>query len=616
MKYRLEIDAFRAIAVLAVIIFHLNPNYLPGGFIGVDIFFVISGFLITSLIEKQIENNNFKFIDFYVRRIKRLLPLFFSVIFFSLIAGYFILFPGIYRKFAGDAIASNFFLANFKFSVSGNYFDEDKINPILHLWSLAVEEQFYLVFPVFYVLIYRCLYKYRVYVLSIVLIVSLLLAEYMSSTPKYENYSYFLLPTRMWELLSGCLLAITSPNPIKKYNSIISWSGMLLFIIGLFVIKESSTFPGLITLIPIIGIVFMIAGGNHGFAKILSNKLFLFLGGISYSLYMLHWPFIIYLKVLYPNLEFDALYSIVFIVILVLISYLSKKYIEDYFRYKKTKSYLLTILVYFIIPSILLTTASLYIYKKRGMPERYGVDVKVTITSTVKCPPLTKGCFISNNTSEPYTILLGDSHALHFSNLFKEWFNDKNLSLKLYSAGGCEFYSKDFISTDCENVKSMIKQELETPKIIIIAKRYDLVYEDEKFRKDFFDYVNNLTEIGHKVIIVNQVPKFEESEFLRKWMISQRYNTSYIDEDMTIDYKFQKGNETIFNLFKGNENIQFLDLNTFLIEDNKFLKYSEDNLPLYYNSNHLTAYGAEWIYNKIKKNDKYNWVIDFVKTNQ
>lgn len=615
MNYRSEIDGLRAIAVLTVVIFHINSGFLPGGFVGVDIFFVISGFLITSIINKQIVSGKFSFSDFYLRRIKRLLPLFLSVAIFSVISGYFILLPNIYRVLSRDIIASNLFLANFSAAIAGNYFDADKIKPLLHLWSLSVEEQFYIFFPALFLILYKYFNKYKILVLCVLFTLSLILAQWMSLQPNYTQYSYYLLPTRIWELMAGCILAIVQPNPIKKYNVIISISGIALILLGLATTSERSVFPGFITLLPILGSVLIIMAGKRGVGYLISSKFFLFIGVLSYSMYMWHWPLLVFFKVIFPDFEFTFLSSTLFLVILTLLSYLSKKYIEDFFRFRRTKSKLSAYLTYFVVPTAVIISVSAFIYFSKGMPSRYHVDDRVSVTTTTKCMGLTTGCFITYNKSEGNQVmLLGDSQAWHFSNLFTLWFNEKNLPLKLYASGGCDFYSEDFVSTACENIKKELKKEISKTKTIIIAKRFDNHYKDEKFVKEYCNFINNLTDQGHKIIQIKQVPKFQTSGFLEKWMQARRYGLEYVDEDYRIDDEYRKGNELIYQEFKDNKNIFFLDLNTLLLEDGKVIKYDkESGIPLYYDSHHLTAYGSEWIYNKIKNNKNYDWLIKLIQ---
>ncbi|WP_293933122.1 acyltransferase family protein [Sphingobacterium sp. UBA6645] len=611
MKYRADIDGLRAFAVLTVLIFHLNPHYLQGGFIGVDVFFVISGYLITSILKKQIEEKKFNYKEFYTKRIKRLLPLFFAVVLFSMIAGYFILLPDVYRQFSGDVIASTLFLANVKSAVSGNYFDSDNLRPILHFWSLAVEEQFYFIMPTLLIILYKFFKKGILTILIIFLVSSLLLSEYMSSIPKYAQLSYFLLPTRAWELLAGCILAYISFTPNKNLGAIFSWAGIGMLVISSFVISEQSTFPGLITLLPVIGSVLIIMSGGNGFGKILSHKTVVSVGTASYSIYMWHWPIIIFVKALFGIKEFSLLQFAFLFLLIIGVGFLSKIYIEDYFRFKIDIKFKGALTMYLLIPMGLVLLSSSGIYKSGGMPSRYDVEKKFTVTTTVGCPSLSPGCFITTKQTNDYkTILIGDSHANHFSNLFSLWFNDIGKPLKLFAVDGCSFYSKKYYSGPCESLKESLLEEFKKVDTIIVAKRYDVVYEDEVFLKEYKDYFDELSNSGKKIIIINQVPKFTESGFFEKWLFSRRYGTDLDLKEIKVDENYKLANDRIISLFSDNKQIGFLDFNSIIWKDGVISPFDESNLPIYFNADHLTAHGAEWIYNKIKTGKKFSAVIN------
>jgi len=612
MKYRPEIDGLRAVAVLLVLIFHIDKELLPGGFIGVDVFFVISGFLITSIIQKSLYNDNFSYKSFYVNRIKRLLPLFFAVVIFALIAGYFILLPADFQVFGSDLLAANLFLANVKSALSLNYFESKQL--LLHFWSLAVEEQFYFIMPTALLLIHKYFRKYLVHILVFFFIGSLVLAEFASLTPKYAQWSYFLLPTRAWELLGGCLLAVMKINVDRKIATLLSVLGMFMIVLSVFVIDESSVFPGLIALLPVLGSMFVIVGGENGFGQILKAKPLVFIGLMSYSIYMWHWPIIITIRSIFRIDEFSILQLVFLSLFIIGIGYLSQKYIEDFFRYMKNINFRKAIVYYFLVPFGITSAFSFYVYSKNGMPDRYSVDLIYTKTSTTKCSHFDIGCYITQTKDVSNSVLMiGDSHADHFSDLFSQWFDDEQISLRLFAAGGCNFYSENFHNASCEDVKAKLKTNVIHANTIIIAKRFDMFFTDEMFLKEFRNYITQLTESGISVIVLKQVPKFKDSNFLNDWMVSRRYGSHFDYNNNTLDNSYILANETVVNLFTDNKDVHVLDLNNTLIVGNEYKKFDENNMPLYYNSNHLTAYASDWIYEKIKTNDKFNWVIDLIK---
>lgn len=612
MKYRPEIDGLRAIAVLLVLIFHIDKELLPGGFIGVDVFFVISGFLITSIIQKSLQSESFSYKSFYVNRIKRLLPLFFAVVLFSILAGYFILLPVDFEVFGSDVLAANLFLANLKSALSFNYFESKQL--LLHFWSLAVEEQFYFIMPTALLLIHKYVKKFLIHILIFFFLGSLVLAEFASSVPDYAQWSYFLLPTRAWELLGGCMLAVMKINVHRKIGSALSILGIFMIILSVFIIDEMSVFPGLIALIPVLGAMFLIVGGENGFGYVLKAKPLVVIGLMSYSIYMWHWPIIIVIRTIFKINDFTLLQLAFLSIFIVGIGYLSQKYIEDFFRYMKNINLKKAVLYYFLIPFAITSAFSFYVYSNNGMPERYNVDEIYTKTSTTKCSHIDIGCYITALEDKSNNVLMiGDSHADHFSNLFSKWFDDEKLSLRLFAAGGCNFYSQSFYNTSCEVVKSKLKTVLQNVNTVIIAKRFDGVYKDEIFLKEFKDYVSQLTESGISVIIVKQVPKFRDSNFLNDWLVSRRYGSSFDYNNNVMEDSYISANETVLNLFADNKDMYVLDLNNTLLVGDVYKKFDENNMPLYYNSNHLTAYASDWIYARIKASDNYNWVVDLIK---
>lgn len=562
MIYRPEIDGLRAVAVLIVLVFHINPAYLPGGFIGVDIFFVISGYLITNIVKKQIEEGSFRYLSFYTRRIKRLLPLFNAVVLFCLIGGYFVLFPNAYKQLGGDTLAANIFIANVKSSIHDSYFASDNIKPILHFWSLAVEEQFYFIMPPFFLICYKYCRKYIIHIFILLLILSLILSEVMSSIPKLSQFSYFLLPTRAWELLSGCILAVLKIKVGKRTASLFSVVGGLLILTGVLIINEKSVFPGFITLIPVLGAILIIVGGNNGMGKILSWKPIVLVGMASYSIYMWHWPIIIFLKSFFGIKIFNPFQSIILAIFIILLGFLSRRYIEDFFRFRKNTAFKSTFVYYLFLPFLITSIFAYSIRGANGFPSRFNVDSKYVVTTTVGCT----GCFITKRSDENNKVLMiGDSHAEHFSNLFSKWFDDNDLSLQLFSAGGCNFYSKTFYTNACEKMKGNIEKELNNVKVVIVVKRFDRLYNDDKFLREYYDFVTKLTREGKTVILIKQVPKFMSSGFLEEWLMARRYGKDFNYNISDIDSSFLQANTKVLGLFKENKNVHILDFNNLLI---------------------------------------------------
>ncbi|HHF0995740.1 TPA: acyltransferase family protein, partial [Haemophilus influenzae] len=306
IKYRPEIDGLRAIAVISVIIYHLNENWLSGGFLGVDIFFVISGFLITGIIITEIQQNSFSLKQFYTRRIKRIYPAFITVMaLVSFIASAIFIYNDFnkLRKTIELAIA---FLSNFYLGLTQGYFDlSANENPVLHIWSLAVEEQYYLIFPLILILAYKKFREIKVlFIITLILFFILLATSFIPANfykeVLHQPNIYYLSNLRFPELLVGSLLAIyhnlsASKQASKQASNLIAILSTLLLFSCLFLMNNNIAFiPGVTLILPCIFTALIIhATSQNNIVKLcLSNKAIVFIGKISYSLYLYHWIFI------------------------------------------------------------------------------------------------------------------------------------------------------------------------------------------------------------------------------------------------------------------------------------------------------------------------------------
>jgi peptidoglycan/LPS O-acetylase OafA/YrhL len=296
-QYRRDIDGMRAIAVGLVLLFHGKLLGVHGGFVGVDVFFVISGFLITSLIRQDLEAGRFSLVDFYVRRVKRIFPALIVVLAATFIAGLVILLPRDLENYSRSAAAAVLSMANFYFWRSGGYFSESSdLKPALHTWSLSVEEQFYLLLPATLLMLNRYVARHIPLILLGLLLVSLGLSIFGLASNKALP-TFYLFPTRAWELLVGSLLAFARPSlPQAWMRSLAAILGLAL-IVGAGVIYDSKTpFPGLAALAPCLGAALLIVagqGGRHLFSPMLESRAFVGIGLISYSLYLWHWPILV-----------------------------------------------------------------------------------------------------------------------------------------------------------------------------------------------------------------------------------------------------------------------------------------------------------------------------------
>ncbi|NHN36725.1 acyltransferase [Pseudomaricurvus alcaniphilus] len=433
-RYRPELDGLRAIAVLAVIIFHAGVDDLAGGFIGVDIFFVISGYLITTIIIGALEKNSFSLSTFYIRRVKRLLPAALVMVLLTVILGFFFLTPDNYTKLSNSAIFSNLFMANIWFMNNSGYFDQPtQISPLVHMWSLSVEEQFYLIFPVLLLFTYRYFnFKGTKYLVFLITGVSLALCILLS--PININFSFYMLPARAWELGMGASLALLPLKHIENrmIANLLSYLGLLLITFSLFYLDHNDIYPGHLALLPTIGtalIIFTLINNDNFIKYILSSRPFRLVGKISYSAYLWHWPIVVYYRVYVSQREF-FLHEVVLLVLASIgVGYLSWRYIEERYRYKDY-SYKKVVLAS-SFSTLLLVGLSGMVSISQGFPGRISPAVAaITDTNLMWDFKCTERIAILDGINEEYCVvglpwadaenkalIWGDSHSLHWAPL-------------------------------------------------------------------------------------------------------------------------------------------------------------------------------------------------------
>ncbi len=352
-KYRPDIDGLRAIAVFLVIVFHLFPNRLAGGFIGVDIFFVISGFLISSIIFSGLELGKFSFVDFYSRRICRIFPALLFVLLASSVFGWYVLFIHEHMQLGKHIIGSTTFTSNFVLLTESGYFDNSADSkPLLHLWSLAIEEQFYLLWPLLLALAKR--FNWRFWPTIVVVgIASLIVSIYL--VDRHPNAAFYSPVSRFWELAIGSFLAylhLYQQRILQRHQNIRSFGGAALILLGLLTIDKTTNFPGWWAMLPTVGTFLLISAGPQAWLnqQILSKSILVWLGLISYPLYLWHWPLLAYAHVLVGH-PLPTLLKISILLSSVGLAWITYQFIEKPLRSsqnQKTTLYLIALLLLFL----------------------------------------------------------------------------------------------------------------------------------------------------------------------------------------------------------------------------------------------------------------------------
>jgi peptidoglycan/LPS O-acetylase OafA/YrhL len=428
-RYRADIDGLRAVAVIPVVLYHAGARWFSGGYVGVDVFFVISGYLITTILVQDFSAGRYSIARFYERRIRRIFPALFVVVLCSSVIGHLILLPDDLKSFAKSVIATTLFISNIAFWRESGYFDGPaEMKPLLHTWSLAVEEQYYIAFPILLFLLYRFTSaRLASWAITLGALVSLALSVW--GVHNAPVATFYLLPTRAWELLVGSLLAI-GLVPLIRSRAIAEFaavSGIALILYAIFTFDQDTPFPGLNALAPCIGAALIIHSGRNGCSPAISRALSMtpvrFVGLISYSLYLWHWPIIVFTKYVWIDNPPPMVQASV-VAASVIAAAMSWRFVEGPFRDRSRVS---TRRIFVSAASVMAVAIAVAIpgIAGNGLPDRLPASVVKVMAADAYNDPERGRChlaFAKRMTFEqlcvrgmpgraPSFLLVGDSHA-------------------------------------------------------------------------------------------------------------------------------------------------------------------------------------------------------------
>jgi len=452
LQYRKEIDGLRAIAVIPVILFHAGIFGFSGGYIGVDIFFVISGYLITTIILDELAQNKFSIKNFYERRAKRILPALSAVLILTTVLAFIFMPANLLKSYANSLMSVVTFTSNFHFFTTSGYFSTvSDQKPLLHTWSLAVEEQFYLFFPLMLGYLWVKGKRHITKVIIVLSIISLILAQFLAVNG-FTDANFYLIFSRAWELFTGALIALTSIQTIKIerwQRESLGLIGLTLIAYSIFFFDDHTLFPSFYALVPIIGTVLIIAFTTIDtlVGKILSQRLFVGIGLISYSLYLWHQPLFAFLRLKSVG-EPEPRLFIIAIALSFVFAMLSYQYVEKPFRKKSanTVKAKFTVLQYAGISIAFFIVVGLITVSNRGFQNRFGDN---SYMASIKFSPKRKAChYNGRNYEEPKNscryfgenvswATFGDSHTVEPAYALAKALEPKDIGLLHLSFSGC-----------------------------------------------------------------------------------------------------------------------------------------------------------------------------------
>lgn len=629
LTYRSDIDGLRAIAVLLVLIYHAFPSYLPGGFVGVDIFFVISGFLITSIIVKDLEHGKFKFSDFYCRRINRIFPSLILVLVFSFIIGWFVYLPKEFEQLSKHILGGSFFVSNLVLLSESGYFDTAaESKPLLHLWSLGIEEQFYIFWP----FLLWMLYKVRGGIVGAVTLVAgasfFLNLATINNSPEFTFYSP---TTRFWELTVGSLLAISiNYHSESKFvyiaNKIVAWVngrharsdvcsllGVILLVLAVLITSKSDPFPGWYALLPTAGTFLIILGGVRAtFNKyILSARVMVKIGLISFPLYLWHWPIFVFTKSQAGNALSTSVH-LGLVLISFILAWFTYRFIEKPLRFsiskKRTSSMLFT-------ASASIALLSTYVISEGGVPKRFPQIVQNVISyddrDTTKswrvgiCHLLPKQKFENfgkcesepKENGKPTLLLWGDSHASHLYQGLVAHLSETYRIVQMTASTCPPIANMEIsVSPNCVGINNDMRQfiTIEQPERIMLAAAWD-VYDWKKISST----IEWLNQIGiPQIDLVGPVPRWLDSLPRQLLVYFMRHREAEIPVRMK-DGLSPRVNDLDVQMsqFAQSESVNYLSPTKVLCnQDGCLTRVGERNLSLTaFDSSHLTEDGADYV---------------------
>jgi len=630
MQYRADIDGLRGIAVLAVLFFHTQVPGFSGGYVGVDVFFVISGYLITSILLKEVGAGRFSIVRFYERRVRRIFPALFPVMAVVFALGAFLFEPNAFKGLGKSIVATTMFGSNILFWREAGYFAAPSLEkPLLHTWSLAVEEQFYIVFPLALMLIARWLTgRYRLFVV-IAFLLSFGASVY--GVAHYPGATFYLVPTRSWELLAGSLLALGVLPDLSGSlpRNLAGFAGLLLISASVLLYTESTPFPGVAAVAPVMGSMLLIwsgrGGGTHMAQKLLTVRPLVFIGLISYSLYLWHWPLVAFWKYLMLR-PWSAYDSISIIVASISLASFSWRFIEQPFRGRQP--WLSGRRTLFLVAGIVMmasVSVGFLVWKEQGMAWRFPDTSLISMQGRWQWkeenvygrleadPAHVQPGRLGVEDVEPSFLLWGDSHAMAIIPAIDAAAKKHSLAGLIATHSNApaiqgiqhldEAHSYFDLALLNENVLGFIKRHPEI-KVVLLAARWSSYFPQPKdlsgnVEDGLAETVRELKSIGKRVVLVCDYPTLKNYDSPRVFYLNKRFPGVYRDPLESVDvptvntHRALNGNACdYFRALSGKYGVEVFVQDSPLFDSAGNGIVSGGGIPFYRDASHLSTTGS------------------------
>lgn len=659
--FRKDVEGMRALAILSVLLFHFDVAFFSGGFLGVDIFFVISGYVISKGIEAKVLAGEFSYLDFYGRRVRRILPAMMVTIALVLVVGFALFSVSAYQDLGKSSVFAALSVSNFYFANTTGYFDASAIEkPLLHMWSLSVEEQFYLVWPFIFVALVKVFAekKRAIALLSAVLVFTAVSHIWLNMN---QTNAFFMAPARFFEFLLGALIVSLEKrkftDKIHLYDGLF-WLALTGILVSIVTYTESMAFPGGAAFLPAASTAMLIyASGQSRFSSVFSVKPAAFLGRISYSLYLVHWPLVVFYK--YVNgYQLTTVDILILCVVSLLLAYLMWRYIEQPFRASSDKVPFLPAKVIYkgvLVSTVAVVAVSALIYQNKGLTwrlsdanEKLYSEYNKGLEQTRRCPsreglPKPFSCYFGAiDLQSENAILIGDSHAINFRPAISELFSEMELKGIYRFIGGCVPIRG--ASVIHENVpgwfgsckgkmntvfKYALKDQID---VVVLAGRWSLytrntrlgesgargnVYlgakaSDERsskrsmqvFREKMNSTIKKLVENGKKIVVFGQVPNlgfdFKRCTFRPGFLNLEYAGCNQLSRDEAIQV-VAGSNKVIADIAEQYPyHVLYIDPVEAFCDQDECISV-DSGVPLYSDSNHLIYGGSKRVIEKFSR---------------
>jgi peptidoglycan/LPS O-acetylase OafA/YrhL len=605
-EYRTEIDGLRALSILGVVFYHLKPDALTGGFLGVDVFFVISGYLISTNILKKIEVNQFSLTNFWGRRFRRLYPNLLLMVAVTVAAGNFILINPERKELFWQAISSIFAFSNiFLWKTTGGYWHTASENiALLHTWSLSLEEQFYFVLPLTLILFSRYINR-RNLLLFVVILAIVSLALCILGTQVRRSAAFYLLPTRMWEFLFGVAIACfpaTQENKLTtKSKGIISVGGLLLILISFLCVKNNQFFPGYLPVFVCIGTsaIILCSRDSHIVSNFLRLPPLVYIGRTSYSIYLWHWPVIVFQK--YCTTTPSAMSAVILTAALALPAY---HFVENPLRSNVKLAYIFSPL---FALSIIVGLGCIHLNAKSpGLPQELSALEDNTagtrgweFEATDQILKQQDGIHVGSKFGNTRLILLGSSHARMLGAAVAEFSLQNKIKATLLTTTRVGLATKNIDDAPYAEKINAVRFDIVNnykPDVLILAGRWSIELRDDNLETELPRILSNLSNAVGYLIIIGQVPEIKLPEQFNKSL--QKYMLAATRSDKNFQLfptpsSFQANSKIKQIVDKlNNPNIEFLGADDLFLQHDGSIKSMIKNKFLYSDYNHINNNGA------------------------